>query len=158
MRLFITFSLFLSLGFVKAQADLYTELLSFISSKTGESVSERLVAVNVWSASDAASRHQNQELEKSCNTYAVAKLKGGNKGIIGIIFCIDKDEVSAMIALKKDGISKVLTATLQDHGLAEALKAKNTGYNIVFDKAGKMIYENLKEGQIFDSIHYLITR
>ena len=105
------------------------------------------------------SRNLNKEFEKAFSTWTGARLKGGDKGLVAVIYCIDKNnDVQVNIALKKDGITKVISTNSENKKLAVVLKDKVAGYNCVFDKNGKMIYENLKEGTAYDSIQNLITR
>ena len=42
--------------------------------------------------------------------------------------------------------------------LINAFKGKSPGYNIVFDNAGNLVYENLQKGTVFTNIQKLITR
>ncbi len=158
MRFLFTSLLVLTFFIAKSQSGLYSDLFSFISSETKESTVERLISLNVWSVEDRSSRNLNQEFDKAFFAYSGAKLKGGSKGIIVVVYCIDKDEVQINIALKKDGLTKVISTNSTNKTLFSELKNKMVGYNIVFDKDGKVIYENLKAGTVFDSIHSLITR
>ncbi|MFI5139423.1 MAG: hypothetical protein ACHQIM_16490 [Sphingobacteriales bacterium] len=158
MKAIFTSLLVLSLSFIKGQSEIYQSLFSFLSSETIESPNDRLIAVNVWSLDNKESRALNQEFEKVFTAYTGAWLKGGNKGLVAVIYCIDKNNVQINIALKKDGIIKVISTNSENKKLTTVLKDKSPGYNCVFNKDGKIVYENLKEGTVFDSIHNLISR
>lgn len=141
-----------------AQNDLYHHLNSFISNQTKEKTENRLIAVNLWSLNDKTSRELNLEFEKTYKAFEYAKLKGGYKGIIVMNLNLDNDVVSADITLKKDGISKLIKVSLESTDILLALQGKTSGYNIVFDEKGNLVYENLKPGTVFNTIQKLITR
>lgn len=147
----------LSLGFVKAQSDLRSELLSFLAGEK-EITLNRLVALNVWSANDVNSRSLNKEFDKAYSIYHGAKLKGGSQGIVCVMICLDKNDVAASIAVKKDGVVKLIQANSENKALYNLIKDKKAGYNIVFDKDGNTVYENLKPGTVATSVNQLITR
>lgn len=155
--LYISFLIF-SLSFVKAQDNIYSKLFSVISTQTTEVTKNRLIALNVWSVNDKTSRNLNLEFDKTYKAYEYARLKGGLNGIIGIACCIDKEQVKIDVTLKKDGVSKLISFSFQNADLASALKNKAPGYNVVYDSNGNLVYENLKEGTVFESVHNLITR
>ena len=83
---------------------------------------------------------------------------GGNKGIIVLNIDLDNNSVNGDITLKKDGISKIITIPSDNIEILNELKGKTSGYNIVFDSNGNMVYENLAAGTVYESIHKLITR
>ena len=90
--------------------------------------------------------------------FEYAKLKGGNKGIIVLNVNLDNDVVNADITLQKDGITKLLKVSNTNTDIINAFKGKGPGYNIVFDNAGNLVYENLQKGAVFTNIQKLITR
>jgi hypothetical protein len=142
----------------KAQTELYSKLKAFVHDNTKEKTAQRLIAINVWSAEDKDSRDKNIQFEEVFKVYSNAKLKGGNKGIIVLNICVDKDQVMSDIALKKDGISKMISVPFDYNSVAQALKDKDSGYNAVFDDNGNLVYENLDKNSVFSSIQKLITR
>lgn len=143
---------------VQAQTALYNKLNSFLSTQTKEVVANRMIAINVWSSNDKNSRDINAEFEKVYKTYDYAKLKGGSKGIIVLNINLDEAAVNSNITAKKDGITKSITIPNDNSEILKELKGKSSGYNIVFDSNGNMVYENLTVGNVFNSIHQLITR
>ncbi len=144
---------------INAQNSLYNKLNSYLTNQTKENVvANRLIAINVWSASDKNSRDLNVEFDKVFNTYEYAKLKGGSKGIIVLNVNIDNDPVNSNITLKKDGVTKTNRIPSDNSSILDELKGKPAGYNIVFDSNGNVVYENLKTGTVFNSINQLITR
>lgn len=150
--------------FSKAQTSLYNKLNSFLTSQTKEVlVNQRLIAINVWSASDKNSRDLNIEFEKAFKAFDYAKLKGGNKGIIVLNINIDSNKninstSNANIILQKDDITKVIKVPNDYFEILKEIKGKSSGYNIVFDSNGNMVYENLAPASVFKSIQQLITR
>ena len=141
-----------------AQSNLYSKVNSFLSAQTKEVVANRMIAINVWSSNNKNSRDLNAEFEKVYKTYEYAKLKGGNKGIIVLNVNLDNDVVNSNITAKKDGITKSITIPNDNGEILKELKGKSSGYNIVFDSNGNVVYENLTNGNVFNSIHQLITR
>lgn len=141
-----------------AQSNLFVKLTAAIALQTGKQPDNKLIAVNVWSAENRSSRNLNAEFDKAAKVYEYAKLKGGLYGIIGVSFSLDQDQVNVDVTLKKDGITKLISFSVKDAGLAQILGSKPAGYNIVFDRDGAVVYEDLKEGTVFSSINQLITR
>jgi hypothetical protein len=143
---------------MRSQTTEYFSLLSYIHTHTKQNTQNRLIAVSVWSPSDKNSREINTQFNEACYVYQNAKLKGGNKGILGVLICNDNDEVAANIALKKDGINNVIVVNASQLNSFPDLSKKSSSYNAVYDMNGNMIYENLASNTIFDSIRNLITR
>jgi thiol-disulfide isomerase/thioredoxin len=141
-----------------AQSTLYNKLNSFIDNQTKEEVSNRLIAINIWSANNKVSRAINDEFDEVYKVYEFAKLKGGNKGIVVLNINLDSDPVNTDILLEKDGISKAIKVPTENTEIVNLLKEKPAGYNIVFDENGNVVYENLAQGTIFTAIQKLITR
>jgi len=144
--------------FTEAQTSLYNKLNSFLSTQTKQKVSQRLIAINVWSVNDKSSRDLNKEFDGVYTIYQNAKLKGGNKGIIVMNINFDGDAVSSDIALNKDGISKIIKVPFDNSEIIKELNGKLPGYNIVFDENGNLVYENLKCGSVLNEVQKLITR
>ncbi|MGZ3931329.1 MAG: hypothetical protein ACXVPQ_05940 [Bacteroidia bacterium] len=155
----ITFVLIASACFSAAQTNaLFIRVSSAVSAQTGKPLDGKLIALSVWSAENSASRMLNTEFDKAAKVYEYAKLKGGHNGLTSVTFSADRDKVLVSVTLKKDGISKLVSFTSDDKELAKLLEDKQPGYNIIFDKDGKVVYENLKEGTVFSSVNQLITR
>lgn len=143
---------------LRSQTSEYFSLLSYIQTHTKQSPQNRLVAVSVWSPSDKNSRDINTQLDEACYVYQNAKLKGGSKGILGVIICTDNDDVAANIALKKDSITNVIVVPAAQLSSFPELSKKSNSYNAVYDMSGNLVYENLTGTSFFDSIRHLITR
>ena len=156
------FLLIFCLGFLafnlNAQVLDYNSLVSFIQNNSKENPKDKIITVNVWSANNKESRDANMDLNNTVFTYKDAKLKNGNKGVIGISICIDNDEVGNNIALKKDGISNLIRVNAKDVLNSIPLNGKTTGYNIGFDSSGNLLFENQQNTTFYNSIRNLITR
>jgi hypothetical protein len=150
--------LIFSFSGLKSQTSLYNALTSYLQNDLKENTKDRLIALNVWSVSDKASRDINVELSKAYTIFEHALLKGGKKGLIGVIYCIDENSVTTNITLTKDGVTKIIAIDHDHSTFSELLKDKNSEYNVVFDSEGNTIYEKLPAGSFFDSIRKLITR
>ncbi len=148
----ITFTLlFVALSvFLNAQSDLFSKVKKAIQEEHPEiSIENRLIAINVWSANDQASREANKQFNKVYNIYEFAKLKGGLKGLICV--AINKDGESASIILSKDGATKLIQLNKIDlTNLANG--------NTVYDVNGVEVYKNIASDKVFESINKLITR
>lgn len=150
---------FVLIGFaLNAQNDLHAKLVSFISNQTKEKAENRLIAIHVWTVNDPASRKVNAEFDHAYHTFDHAKLKGGKEGIIVLDINFENDEVNADITLQKDGVTKSIKVPSHNSEIVAALKGKPSGYNVVYDHKGNIVYENLTEGHVFENIQKLITR
>ena len=94
--------------FSNAQTTLYGKLNAFVSNQTKEVVTNRLIAINIWSVNNKVSRAINDEFDEAYKTYEFAKLKGGKNGIIVLNINLDSDPVNTDITLEKDGITKAI--------------------------------------------------
>jgi hypothetical protein len=151
--LFIAF-----INVLNSQTSEYFSLVSYIQDHLQQNTQNRLIAVSVWTPSDKNSRDVNSQLNEACYVFQNAKLKGGNKGIIGLIICNDADEVSANIILKKDNISNLIVVNASQLSSFPELSKKPSSYNAVYNMNGEKVYENLQSNTVFDSIRNLITR
>lgn len=144
--LFVASSIFLN-----AQSDLFSKVKKGLREIHPElNLENHLIAVNVWSANDAASREANKQFNKVYGIYEFAKLKGGLKGLICVT--INKDGESASIILNKDGATKLIQLSNID------VASLNSNTNSVFDENGVEVYKNISSDKIFESINQLITR
>ena len=151
----LVFGLFLMNFSAKAQQPSYNELLSIVQSKLPSlDVYNKIVVINVWSATNNDSRETNKEFDKAYKLWEFAKLKNGNKGVV-IISCNVDDATTANIATTKDGIKQLINLNKADYSFLNNLTA-NT--NIVYDNTGAKVYENLSSDKIFNSFNQLITR
>ena len=154
--------LFLCLGFLnfnlKSQVLDYNSLVSYIQTYTKEDPKDKIIMVNIWSVSDKNSRDGNIDLNNTITIYKNAKLKNGSKGVIGIVICIDNDQVTNNIALKKDGINTLIRINAADVAQSILLNGKTAGYNVGFDSNGNVLFENLQNTTFLNSIRNLITR
>ncbi|PBQ34396.1 hypothetical protein CNR22_22330 [Sphingobacteriaceae bacterium] len=153
-KILLTFCLITVGLFAQAQTNLFSNLKRIISETAPEiNIDNKLIAMNVWSLDNMESREANKSFEKAYGVYEVAILKGGRKGLI--VLAINKDELTseAVITLKKDGVTKMISVKLSELPGLDA----NTS-NLVFDKDGNEIYRNLSSPNVFSSINHLITR
>ena len=68
--------------FISAQTAAYKTLNELVSKEfPSVDLSEKLMAVNIWRVSDMNTRSLNKSFIKAGETYQVAKLKGGKKGL-----------------------------------------------------------------------------
>lgn len=140
----------------KAQVPSYNQLVSIVQAKLPSlDVYNKIVAINVWSASNAASRETNKEFDKAYKLWEFAKLKNGSKGAVVISCNVDNDATTASIAITKDGITKLINVNKNDY---DFLKNISLGSNYVYDNTGAKLYENLTSDKIFTSFNQLITR
>jgi hypothetical protein len=152
----LLFAVFFALAanIVPAQSDIYSKLIKIVKETHPEiSLSDKLIAFNVWSLNDAESRQANKDFEKTYNVYQNARLKGGLRGIV--VLAVNQDNLSseAVIALTKDGITKMISVKHTDIAdLEPGIK------NRVFDSAGAEVYRDLPASTIYSSINHLITR
>lgn len=139
----------------KAQAPSYNQLVSIVQAKLPSlDVYNKIVAINVWSASNAASRETNKEFDKAYKLWEFAKLKNGSKGAV-VISCNIDDVTTGNISITKDGITKLISLNKADYDFLNNLSA---GTNCVYDNTGTKVYENLSADKIFNSFNQLITR
>jgi len=140
---------------VNAQAPSFAELRQLIyASNPDLEITDHLIAFNVWQIGDADSRLTNQAFEKSFSVYEQAKLKGGSKGLIVILFNRDNLSSEAVIVLQKDGVKRVLSLPVNAISSAK-LGSHKSG---VFSSDGKLLQVDLAAENVFNFIHSLITR
>ncbi len=165
MKIVFTTFLMMCLGVCNSQNNqnfnnkLFAELFSYLSKE--KVTTDKIITLTVWSPDDKMSRELCKEFEKTNSIYYKAKLKGGSKGVLSVLYCSDKDEVRANIALNKEGIAEsqfVVKVNANNKDFENILKNKSPGYNIVFDKDGKVHYENIPQGSVFQSFNKLVTR
>lgn len=139
----------------KAQVNLYFKVREVIQTNHPEiNLDGKLLSVNIWSLDNQESRDANKSFDKAYKVYEGAKLKGGPRGIVSIAVNIDNLTSTASIAYQKDNVTKLLSFKLDDIS-----DLKNPGFsNIVYDSKGFMVFQDLKSGDIFQSINSLITR
>ncbi|MFN7910215.1 MAG: hypothetical protein ACK5QC_00225 [Bacteroidota bacterium] len=134
----------------KSQLTLYKQIKDAISIENPKiSFDDKLVAINIWQANDIESRNANKEFDKVYKTYEFAKLKGGLKGVV--VANVNLTDQTASILLKKDGIEKLITISINTN----ELQGKK---NIVFNSNGDKVLENIPSADVFKSFINLITR
>ena len=143
---------------LQSQNSNYNSIVSYIQKHTKENTQNRIIAVNIWSASDKNSRDANIDLNNTGTVFNHAKLKGGDKGVIGVVICLDNDDITSNITLKKDGVTNLIVIHASELSSLQELGKKSSSYNIIFDSNGNVIFENLAANSIFNSIRNLITR
>ena len=143
--------LFVLLSFYgNSQVTLYKQIKDAISIENPKiNFEDKLVAVNLWQASDLESRNANKEFDKVYKTYEFAKLKGGLKGVI--VANVNVTDQTASILLKKDGIEKLISININ----VPELQGKK---NLVFNSNGDKVLENIPSSDVFKSFINLITR
>ncbi len=143
--------LFLLVSFLgKAQVNLFKQIKEAIALENPKiNFDEKLLALNVWQASDSESREANKEFDRMYKIYEFAKLKGGLKGVV--VAQLNISDETASIILNKDGIVKLIPIKM-DIGELKSRK------NVVFNSNGDLVYENLQSQTIFKSFLNLITR
>lgn len=152
----LVFGLVLTSFLAKAQDPSYKQLVLIVQSKLPTlDVYNKIVAINAWSVSDAASRKTNIEFNKSYKLWEFAKLKNGPKGAVVISCNTDSDATLANISITKDGITKLIQVNKNDY---DFLKNVSAGSNVVYDNTGAKVYENLTSDKVFNSFNQLITR
>lgn len=134
----------------KSQVSLYKQIKDAISAENPKiNFDEKLIALNVWQASDVESRNANKEFDKVYKIYEFAKLKGGLRGVV--VANVNLMDQTASILLKKDGIEKLITISINSNEL-EGKK------NLIFNSNGDKIFENIESTQVFKTFNNLITR
>jgi hypothetical protein len=140
---------------IKAQAPSYNQVLTLVKEKLPNlDVTNKIVTLHVWSASNKASRETNKEFEKAYSYWENAKLKNGTKGLV-VISCNIDDVATGNITAGKDGINKMPLVNKSEHSFLNGLSA---GTNIVYDNTGAKVYQDLTSDKIFNSFVQLLTR
>jgi hypothetical protein len=151
MKKFLLLFLILASEGFYSQSDLFKTLKERIITERPEIKQEnKLIVVNVWTAGDARSREANAQVDKAFIAYEWAKLRGGPKGMTGIVICADDNQAMEKVVMDKDKLKKVIS--MQKDGLD--LKGIS---NIIFDRDGNVLAKNVN-GDIFEEVHKLITR
>jgi len=110
----------------------------------------KIIIVNYWSVNDQSNKEANLELNKTVTVFEHAKLKGGKKGVIGVIVCSDSNKTGVEVSLNKGNLLKPY--------LLGGDFSESVNKNIVYDAEGNIVYKNLSASELFDSIQQLITR
>ena len=152
MKNIITAILLFFAGSIFSQQDLFKKIKEQLKKEHPEmNVENKLIVVNVWSVNDSKSREKNMQLTKAYTFYEHAKLKGGLKGMIAVVFCTDNDVATEDIILTKDKTLKpIVLKDKKDLSFPEIS-------NIIFDSNGNVIKKNMTT-DIFEEVHQLITR
>jgi len=135
-----------------SQQDVFQKLKEELKNEHPEiNFENKLIVLNVWSVNDINSREANVQVNKACIAYEFAKLKGGLKGVIGVIFCKNRDQKTETIILNKDKVTKpIILKNISDQDLSNIS-------NVIFDSNGNIVSKNITS-DIFEEIHKLITR
>lgn len=134
-----------------AQDNLYKKIKDRLRAEHPELKTEnKLLVVNFWSAEDALSREANQQLNKAYSTYEFAKLKGGLKGMIGVMISLNEEISLNDITIGKDKVNKNISLT------TSGLDAGNHKC-IIYDSNGNVVKESTGT-ELFKEINQLITR
>jgi len=151
MKKFLILFLILASKEFYSQSDLFKALKERIKTEHPEIVQEnKLIVVNVWTAGDARSREANAQVDKAYTAYHLAKMKGGPKGMTGIIICADDNLTMEKVVMDKDKLKKVISMS------KEGLNLDGIS-NIIFDRDGNVLMKNAN-GDLFEEVHKLITR
>src|ERR1043166_5309067 len=77
---------------VFSQSQLYMKVKERLQQEHPELKFEnKILVINVWSPASVESREKNNELNKAYTTYEYAKLKGGTKGMVGVVINKESD-------------------------------------------------------------------
>lgn len=138
-------------GLITAQDNLYKKIKERLKAEHPEIKTEnKLLVVNFWSVEDAVSREANMQLNKAYTAYEFAKLKGGLKGMIGVMISLNEEISLNDITIGKDKVNKNISM------ISTGLDAGNHKC-IVFDSNGNVVKENAGT-ELFKEINQLITR
>jgi hypothetical protein len=144
--------LLLFAGNLFSQENLFKKIKEQVKKEHPEmNVENKLLVINVWSVKDAKSREANSQINKAYTIYEYAKLKGGVKGMIGVLFCTDNDLSTETIILNKDKTTKPIV--LNDNA---GINLQGIS-NMIFDSTGNVVAKNITV-DIFEEVHQLITR
>lgn len=147
----IAILLFLA-GNIFSQEDLFKKIKKQLKEDHPEmNIENKLIVVNVWSVNDPKSREANVQINKAYTSYEFARLKGGSKGMVGVLFCEDSDVSTATIILHKDKVLKPIVINNDKYFNLQGIS------NIIFDSNGSVVKKNTTS-DIFEEIHQLITR
>jgi hypothetical protein len=151
MKKVLSILFFLTLTGAFAQEDFYRQLKQRLKAEHPELITaNKLLVVNVWSASDISSRDSNKQLHRASKAYSFAKLKGGSKGMIAVSVCLDEEPGLQSAALNKDGVADVISIN------AKGMSAEGIN-KAIYDSGGNLVQKNFT-ADIFDEVHKLITR
>lgn len=138
-------------GLATAQDQLYKKIKERLKAEHPEIKTEnKLIVVNFWTAEDALSREANIQLNKAFAAYEFAKLKGGTKGMIGVMVSLNEDQSLIDITCGKDKVTKNISLVSKGMLIGERK-------NIIYNSNGEMMKENFGT-EIFKEINQLITR
>lgn len=138
-------------GISIAQDNLYKKIKDRLRAEHPELKTEnKLLVVNFWSAEDAISREANIQLNKAYSTYEFAKLKGGSKGMIGVMISLNEEISLNDITIGKDKVNKNISLT------SSGLDA-GSHKTIIYDSNGNLMKESAGT-ELFKEINQLITR
>jgi hypothetical protein len=156
MKKLVVFFTLVILGLtVKAQTPSYNQLVSIVKEKLPNlDLSNKLIAIHFWSASNKVSRETNKQFDKAYGYWENAKLKNGTKGLV-IISCNIDDVTTGSITAGKDGIVKMPLVNKNDYAF---LKGIAVGTNLVYDNTTTKVYQDLTSDNVFNSFNQLLTR
>jgi hypothetical protein len=147
---FLLFFILLS-SVVTAQDNLYKKIKERLKAEHPEIKTEnKLLVVNFWSIEDANSREANVQMNKAYTAYEYAKLKGGLKGMIGVMISLNEEISLNDITIGKDKVTKNISM------VSSGLDAGNHKC-IVYDSNGNVVKESAGT-ELFKEINQLITR
>jgi hypothetical protein len=134
---------------------LFSEIRKSISVEHPEvDFNDHLLAFSVWSTEDKDSRILNKEIERTYSVYRQARLKGGSKGLIVVLYNKENLASSAVIALQKDGVLQSFSLPLSAL-TADLLRRQDSG---LFDAVGNTVSTDLTAETFYSLIQGLITR
>lgn len=140
---------------LQAQDGLFTQIIQSLKKEYPQAVwDQKILVVSVWEMNNLHSRELNKALNKTTNTYRVAKLKGGLKGLVWVCVAASGETAEVNITLQKDGVTSCISFPLrQISGLDLPI-----GANMVYNSAGELIHQNVPADKFYETIHSLITR
>lgn len=151
--------LLFSITAFKDQDTIYQDIIKHIYLDYPEyPTSDKLLVLKPISADPSTEELEGlKELNRSLEVFKYARLKGGERGAIGVLLC--------------NGSPSILRITLKRHGIHEPLllfcsyeewnkrfsSIPDTGY-LLFDKNGKVLNSGLSSRDLFTTLHNRITR
>lgn len=152
MKRSLTIALLFVISFCGAQKEIYQKVSGLIIQNNPDlKIEGKVVVINFDRISPQLNKTLYSQLEKTANVYEVAKLKGGKKGVVCVTIVND---TQAEVVLNKEGYKKLVKIKITNLGTISVENIKN----IAFDSNGDVVFKNINENEIYESVHKLITR
>lgn len=113
----------------------------------------KLIFISSWSVNDQSSRGFNKELARAVRVYGQAKLKGGRRGLCGILIDETDDVSMARIVAEKDGFTNLYLSDISRSKIDYSFTK-----NILVDGNGTILAKDLNESEVYTIIQSQLTR